>query len=166
MDAVVGGRRALALLLLVFFASLQGAAGVEHAAEQPLLPLDHLPVEPAALEPLGQILGLVGHLAGPRKVAAALQLLQLLGQRPLAGAELAELLPDRPCPAIGSRPAPCWPSPPCCLASSAIRSSASASPDPDSAPWHVSAGAEQLVGRRVERVHRAARLLGAFPRVG
>jgi hypothetical protein len=42
MNAVTGSSGALPLLLLVLLASLQGSSGVEHAAEESLLPFDCL----------------------------------------------------------------------------------------------------------------------------
>jgi len=51
------GALALPLLLLVLFLALKGAAGVEHPPEQPLLPGDHLAIQPAPLQRTGQVAG-------------------------------------------------------------------------------------------------------------
>src|SRR6185312_6724202 len=83
-NAVAGRCGALALLALVLLRALQRSARIQHPAEQALLSLDQLPVEPTRVEPAGQLLGLVGQLSGAGHVALALHPLELLGQGPLA----------------------------------------------------------------------------------
>src|SRR4051812_41716168 len=92
MHAVVLGRGALPLFLLVLLLPLQRAPCVEHAAEEALLALDHIPVESLGLEAPGKVLGLVGHLARTRHRPAAAHLFELLAQRTLLRAELPETL--------------------------------------------------------------------------
>src|SRR2546422_7158855 len=103
MDAVADGRAADPLFLLVRLGSREGAARVEQPAVQAALALDRLAVEPAGLELAGQLARLLGE--GPRGGARArgLQALELLGQRPLAGRERAQLLPHPPTPPAPQR---------------------------------------------------------------
>src|SRR5215213_3906606 len=106
MDAVLGGGCALAIPLLVLFASLQRPSGVQHAAKQSLLTLDHLSVQAAPLQAAGQLLGLVGHLPRPRDVSLSLKLLQLLSQCPLPGGQTLELVLHAAAAHHGKQPLP------------------------------------------------------------
>src|SRR3954467_3638967 len=87
VDAVVCCRSALPLLLLIFFPALQRAAGIEHAAEQSLLAVDHLPVESSGFQTPRQILGLFRHLPRSWDVAFSPNSLQLLSQGALPGSQ-------------------------------------------------------------------------------
>ena len=165
MHAVVGGRHALALLPLVVLPALEGATRIQHAPEEALLALDDLPVDAAALQPLGQLIGFVGHRAGAGHVASALELLQLIGERPLAGAELAELLADGGAPRHGKQAGALLAQPALLLGELGHPLERLGETGAGARPLYVPARPEKLVGGHIERVHRAARLLRAFPRV-
>ena len=162
------GRRggALALLALVLLPALERPAGVEHPPEQPFLTLDDLAVEPPALEPLREILRLIRQLAGAGQVPAAAQLLQLLGQRALLEAELPELLPDGAASRHRQHAGALLTQAALLLRELRHPLERLGQSRARAGALHVAPRADELVRRRVEGVHRAARLLGALARVG
>src|SRR2546430_10641588 len=82
-DAVTRRGTAGAFLLLVGLAPRKGAACVEQAPVQALLPLDGLLVETARLELARQLARLLGERSGRAARSLGLEPLELFGERPL-----------------------------------------------------------------------------------
>ena len=83
------------LIWFVFFPALEGPSRIEHAAKQPLLPLNGLPLEAIGFEPAGELGRLVRHVSGTGDVPLPAELLELLCQGPLLCGQALELLAKR-----------------------------------------------------------------------
>ena len=165
MDAVVGSRRALPFLPLVFLASLERAAGVQHPAEETLLPLNQLAVQSSRLELPREVLRFVGQLARARELTLAAKLLHLIGEGPLTVGDSAELLLDRAI-ARHREQAGALPSESPLLFGELIHSlDCLGESRARRGSGHVTPSLQQLVGGRVECVDGRACLFCAFPDV-
>ena len=165
--AVAIGSGALPLLLLVLLLALQRPPGIEHAAEQLFLPLHRLPVEPASLQPLRQLLGLVGHLAGAGHVALAAQLLQLLRQRALLRRQLLQLLLRTTAGAhLRYERGPLLAQLALLLRQLPHLLHCFGQARPRLRSTHVAAGAEQPMRGRIERVERITGAIARLARIG
>jgi hypothetical protein len=101
MDAVVCGRGALSLLFLILLPALESSSGIEHPAEQPLLPFDGATLQPPPFQSAGKLGSLLGHVPRSGNASRTPQFLQLLSKSTLLGRQPLELFAD--CAAPGHR---------------------------------------------------------------
>jgi hypothetical protein len=145
---------------------LQGSTCIEHAAEKPFLTLHHLPIEPPGLKATGKFLRFVRHLTCAGYVALAAELFQLLGQRALAGGELLQLLSDRTPSRHRQEPDTLTSQTTLLLRQLRHALECFGQTRTRLRPRHLISGAEQLVSRGVELIHRTTGLLRRLPDIG